>query len=335
MKHPIEVSYLDVGSVGSLPIRVPITTVGKGHPRLGILCSVHGDETSSLMIARQFKRKLLKANSLSGSVSIVTATNPFAQATRTRVTSLDHVDLNRNGQGKPDGTLTERLAHTLREFLSGCSFIIDLHEFVMATPTLVVYVPSAHYETDQLILRGIAAFSPSSVWAQETKYAGGLLSTLVEDGIPGFGVETSRLVELSQGVIDQVTEGLFEVAKLMGIIEGQYRISSPPAFIRKPMYSDLAGIWIPRAALLNQIKEGKFHQIKEGETIGEITSLDLIEDVPILSHREGTLIQLASNELVNTGTSIFIIGVNDTDLTAKFQLIAQKGKTEGQPPTLR
>jgi predicted deacylase len=317
MKHRIKISYLAVGHIGSLPIRVPITTIGKGAPHLAILCSMHGNETASLVISQHFVKELMRTDSLSGSVSIITAANPFAQATRSRVLVSDYLDLNRIERGQPDGTLTERLAHTLYQFLSKCSFVIDLHEFIMQTPTMAIYIPSSDHEVDQRILQGIAAFSPSLVWAmnfdtsQETKYSRGLLATLIhQQRIPGFGVETSRLVELTSATIHQAAEGLVEVAKLMGIIEGQCRISTPPAFVRKPMYSSQAGIWIPKATLLNSIKEGGM--------IGEITSLDLKESIPIVSDIEGPLIQLASADLVDTGTSLFTIGIQNPDLTAKF-----------------
>ncbi len=318
MKHPVGISSLDIGHVASLAIRVPITTIGKDSPRLGILCGVHGEETSSLVIARQFVRQLLKFDELAGSVSILTATNPFAQATRTHTAASDLLDLNRHGQGRSDGTLTERLAHTLRDYLSNYAFIVDLHEFIMATPPLVVYVPCSQPEIDRHILPAIAAFRPACVWMEEPRYSGGVVSTLIKDGIPGFGVETSRLAELSWATIHEVADGLIEVAKLVGVLEGQPRTSAPPAFILKIIHSDHAGLWIPRATL--------FHQVKPGESIGDITPLSLIEDIPILSQTEGTLMQLASKALVDTGTDLFAIGVNDPELTMKMRSISQNGE---------
>lgn len=323
INHPVKVSHLEIGHIGSLPISIPITTIGEGDPHIAILCGIHGDEITGLVISRHFLRELMKKNTLHGSVSIITAANPLAQATRTRVAVPDYLDLNRVGQGKSNGVFTERLAYTLCEFLSECTFFVDLHEFVMSTPTLAIYIPSSQREVDQLILQGIAAFSPSLVWAmnlavpEEIKYSGSLLAALINHGTPGFAVETSRLVELSPETINQIVEGLIEITKLIGVTEGQPRISTPPAFVRKVMHSDQAGIWTPKATLLSLIQES--------EIIGGITSLDLIKDIPVFSHAEGTLIQLASSDLVDTGTSLFTIGVEDPNVTIKIQSIAVIG----------
>lgn len=317
MKHPTKVSYLDAGSVGGLPVRVPITTVGEGNPHIAVMCCLHGDETAGLVIARYFLRELMKSDALQGSVSIITAANPFALATRTRVAVSDYFDLNRTGRGKGQGNLTERLASLLCEFLSQCSFFIDLHEFSMTVPTQAIYIPSNQNEVDQRIVQAIATFSPSFVWAmkltlsEEAKYSGSLLATLINEGIPAFAVETSRLAELSLQTIQEVVEGLIEVMKLEGAIAGPHRSSQPLAFVRQEVYSSHAGIWVPKATLLSQIQAG--------EVIGEITSLDLLEDIPVYAHTEGTLIQVASADFVDTGTTLFALGSKDPDFALKLQ----------------
>jgi predicted deacylase len=85
MKQHSRLAYLEVGQVGSFPIRVPITIIGDGKPHLAIVCGIHGDEMACLVISRYFVRKLLERDSLHGTVSIITAANPLAQAIRTRV----------------------------------------------------------------------------------------------------------------------------------------------------------------------------------------------------------------------------------------------------------
>jgi predicted deacylase len=194
----------------------------------------------------------------------------------------------------------------------------------MSTPNLAIYIPSKEEEVDQSILQGISAFNPAIIWAmnvtskEEIKYSDSLLAVLIKDGIPAFAVETSPITDLSSLTIQQVVEGLMEVTKMMGIIEGAYRTSAPPAFIRKPFHSSRAGIWIPHTKLLSEIKEG--------EMIGEITTLDLMEDIPVFSHAEGTLIQLARTDVVDTGTSLFTIGIKEKDLNieAKFHQLSDK-----------
>lgn len=318
MSHIIKISNLEIGYVGNVAISVPIVTIGEGKPHIALLCGVHGDETASLILSYYFIQRL-KEYSLNGSVSIITAANPFAQATRTRVIISDFYDLNRIGQGKPDGVLTERLAYRLCEYLLQCSFIVDIHEFVMDTPTMAIYIPSDKMDVDRQNLRGISAFSPSTVWAlevttpEEAKYSGALLSVLISHGIPGFAIETSRASALSKGDIQKVVEGLLEVAKLMHVIDGEARMSSPSVFSRNVTYSNQAGIWIPKANLMSQVRAK--------DKVGGLTSLNLNEQLEVFPPVEGVLIQIRSSDLVDTGTALFTIGVSQAEVSNKFRSV--------------
>jgi predicted deacylase len=279
------------------------------------MCCVHGDETASLVICTEFVKQI-RNTSIKGKISFITAANPFAQAARTRGVVSDFYDLNRMGRGKVDGVLTERLAYKLCEFLLGSSFVIDIHEFEMKTPTMAIYIPSTSQETNTQILRGICAFNPSTVWAMnlenpdEVKYTGSILAVLIGQGIPGFAVETSRITELKSTEIQKAVKGLVEVAKVLGILEGESKFSSPRAYIRNINYSDRGGIWQPKAKLLSQVKEG--------DKIGEIISINLNEKIDVIAKIGGTLIQLRTSDLVNTGTSLFTIGVKDKSVSKKI-----------------
>lgn len=242
MRDKPTIAYLDVGSIASLPIRVPVVSI------LSILCGVHGDETASIMASYRLLKRLSTVDLVKGTVRIVTSANPFAQATHSRVAFADFYDLNRTGEGKPEGTFTERLAHTLFEFLQDSSLVIDLHEFVMNTPTMVVYVPGEHPETDQAIFENIAAFGPTFVWAlerpkpEEARSPGSLVGALIRSGVPGFGVETSSTVTLPDEVLDHVAEGLYRVAQNLGIVEGKPDASPVMAYTRKAITADTAGL---------------------------------------------------------------------------------------------
>lgn len=319
MNHPCYHTSLPIGSLGSLQVHIPITTVGTGDPHLALLCGVHGDETAGLVIAHHFLQAILMHPEFQGRISIITNANPFAAATRSRVAPDDYLDLNRLGRGKPDGTLTERLAHALVSVLADCSFVIDLHEFCMCTPTLAIYIPAVHEETDHHILRGIAAFKPSFIWrlnlamAPEQKYIGSLLAVLIQQGVPGFAIETSRLVELAPQHISETVDRLLEVSRFLGILPGTYAFSRPHAYIRHVMYSNDSGVWMPNAKLLAPTQQGA--------TLGAITTMDLTSASPVMAHCNGMLIQYASTSMVQTGQSLFAIGQEDEQVTQKLRSV--------------
>jgi predicted deacylase len=306
MRHHHEAVSLPVGSVGNLEISVNVTTLGEGSPHLALVCGVHGDETASLAICRRLVEEVAGLSQLDGKLSIVTAANPFARATRTRVSLSDFYDLNRLGQGSPDGALTERLARRLYEYLSNCSFVIDIHEFEMETPTMAVYFPSDDAGTGGRIRRAVRAFAPETVWvvnvatSEEGRYSKSLISALMEGGVAGFAVETSRMASIPEKGIEGAARGLLEVARFLGIVKGEARESRPKGFARVVRHSDEAGIWWPEASLRTEVVKGK--------RIGRLTSLDLLEEAEVTAPEDGTLIQLRRTELVATGTSLFTVG---------------------------
>jgi predicted deacylase len=321
MKELPRVSHLEIGSIGSLIVRIPTITLGNGLPHLALICGVHGNETASLIIVKRVFEEVMSYSSMVGSVSVITSANPFAQSTRTRVAVSDFYDLNRTGEGKPDGTLTERVAFKLSEYLRGCSYVIDLHEFEMDTPTMAIYIPSKEPVVDRKIIEGISAFNPVTIWAmdatspEETKYSGAILSNLIGRGIPGFAIETSRAGAILESEIQEAVDGLLNVAKSLGVLDGKANYPTRAAFVRKVKYADSAGIWIPTARLMSQVSIG--------EPIGELSSLDLTSSIDMLADENGILIQLRSKDLVDTGTSLFTIGIEDSRVVSKFHSVLE------------
>jgi len=313
MRGEPTVTYLDAGSIASLPVRIPVVSLGSGRPILSILCGVHGDETASIMTSYRLMKRLSAVDLVKGTVRIVTSANPFAQATHSRVAFSDFYDLNRTGKGKSDGTLTERLAHTLFEFLRDSSLVIDLHEFVMNTPTMAIYIPSEHSEIDRVIFENMAVFEPTFVWAlerskpEEAQYPGSLVGALIRSGVPGFGIETSSAAVLSDEVLDHAAKGLYRVAQNLGIVEGKPDASPAMAYKRTAITADSAGLWEP-------IKSA-FDEVIETDVIGRIVSLNLTGEESIAATNAGTILQLAGRQLVDTGTNLFAIGVVNHQVT--------------------
>jgi len=319
-KLSLKTALLEVGDAGGMNVRIPFTTAGEGRPRLAITCGVHGDEFASLIICRDLL-DALHGLRLKGSIHVVTAANPPALATRTRVAANDFLDLNRVGRGDARGTLTERTAAALFEFLSGCGFVIDLHEFLMDTPPMAIYSPARDPDVDQRIIEGISAFGPTVVWSMnhasegEAKYASTLVAALASAGTPGFVVETSRPCALSADDARAVVRGLVGVARLAGVIEGEPTFRAAPAYARAVRYADGAGVWRPESSLMSEVKAG--------EKVGELTRHDLVGREEILSQADGTLIQMRSADVVDTGASLFTVGVADARLSSRLDSAAR------------
>lgn len=106
-----------------------VVTGRKSGPTLGVLTTVHGDETTPLMAVRDLLDALEPA-SLAGRVAAIPVANPLAVAAFNRQTPEQHgkTDLHEVFPGKYDGNLTQRLAHTISvSLLDHVDALIDIH----------------------------------------------------------------------------------------------------------------------------------------------------------------------------------------------------------------
>lgn len=109
---------------------VPITVIhGKGAgPVLTLTAGIHGDEFPSIL-ALQKLRAETAAQDLNGTLILVHLANPPGfHGRRIALSPADGKNLNRIFPGKPDGSLTEQVAHFLTtEVIARTGYLIDMH----------------------------------------------------------------------------------------------------------------------------------------------------------------------------------------------------------------
>src|SRR4249919_1006263 len=92
------------------------TIIGRGEgPHLLITGGVHGDEFEPMAAIRRLTRELNPAK-IRGRVTLVPVVNEPAYLRGHRTTE-DSLDLARVCPGKPDGSITERVAHELADLI--------------------------------------------------------------------------------------------------------------------------------------------------------------------------------------------------------------------------
>jgi predicted deacylase len=102
-------------------------TGAEDGPVLGLVAGIHGDEPLGVEMLRT-TLEAIDVNALSGSVLALAVANPYALQAGTRNTPLDMTNLNRVFPGDSDGTITEQLAHTIRQqYLPHVQYLIDYH----------------------------------------------------------------------------------------------------------------------------------------------------------------------------------------------------------------
>ena len=109
-------------------IMIPVTVVKNGEGPTALLTGAnHGDEYEGPIALFELARRL-KREEVSGRVIIVPAMNQPAFAAGTRTSPIDKGNMNRAFPGRPDGTVTEKIAdYFQRVLLPMADVVLDFH----------------------------------------------------------------------------------------------------------------------------------------------------------------------------------------------------------------
>lgn len=109
-------------------VMIPITVIKRGDGPTALLTGGnHGDEYEGPVALFDLARKL-KAEAVQGRVIVVPAMNYPAFRAGTRTSPIDRGNLNRSFPGRPDGTVTEKIAdYFQRTLLPLADIVLDFH----------------------------------------------------------------------------------------------------------------------------------------------------------------------------------------------------------------
>jgi N-alpha-acetyl-L-2,4-diaminobutyrate deacetylase len=203
---------------------IPIAVIRNGNGPTALLSGGnHGDEYEGPLALFELARTLDPAH-VSGAVIIVPAMNYPAFRAGTRTSPIDRGNLNRSFPGRPDGTVTEKIAdYFARELLPRADIVLDFH----SGGKTLDFVPfcAAHILADKAqeakAFAAVEAFSaPYSVKMLEIDAAGmydtaaeAMGKIFVTTELGGGGTARAETVRIAR-------RGAMNVLRHAGIIEG-------------------------------------------------------------------------------------------------------------------
>ena len=109
-------------------VMIPLTVVRNGTGPTALLTGGnHGDEYEGPIALYDLARRL-KADEITGRVIIIPTMNQPAFAAGTRTSPIDRGNMNRSFPGRPDGTVTEKIAdYFQRVLLPMADVVLDFH----------------------------------------------------------------------------------------------------------------------------------------------------------------------------------------------------------------
>jgi len=316
---------IDIGAGRALDIH-EISGASAG-PVLAVLGGVHGDELEGVTATRLLLRHLQDTgpSRLRGTVRIVPMSNPPAFAARQRVSPVDGANLARVFPGRPEGTVTERIAAVITEqVIAGADLLIDLHSAGAAyeMPVFAGYVVDT--ATQQRARTACMTFGAPIMWEHVGSNPGRSTSAAAALGVPSIYVEGSGGGGLVGSDLDHYINGLLRIMHWLEMTDGGPAPAAAPALLTggdgntdASLPCSVAGFCVTR------VRSGA--QVATGSLLADILDDQGRVAEQIRSPQQGTVMMLRRSAEVKPGDGIAMLG----------PLPVSKGATEGRNPANR
>lgn len=298
---------------GWLPM--PIASIKNGDgPKVVITAGTHGDEYEGQLIVSKLIRDITP-DMIQGQLILVPMANFPAAEVGLRTSPIDEGNLNRKYPGKPDGTMTELIAHYIEEVLfPGADYYADLH----SGGSSLIYLPS--------MLVADCGKPENQTKGREMAHAFGLPYVFFsDDDAPGFAdmgafrkgafaisTELAGAGMVTPEVFAMADQGVRHLLGHVGVLKGDLVPDTAPAEPRimwvdpdlHYVYATEPGLFEPLADLGDEVKAGQdAARIHFVETPGRepVTltfpgdGLVVCKRVPARSKRGDCLFHLASD----------------------------------------
>ncbi len=270
--------------------------------RISIVSGIHGDELEGQYVCYEVARRIAEhPEFLHGIVDIYPALNPLGLESAHRTVPKMEMDMNRMFPGDKNGNMMERIAAAVVDSIAGSDICVDVH----ASDTAVREIPQVRVSEEfaERMLPYAKLMNVDMIWmnATATVHESTLAHSMNILGVPTLVVEMGLGMRISRKYGNQVTEGIFNLMKEMGIWEGEVKQTQFPVistdgeveFIR----AGHTGVFLP------SIEHN--HYVCKGDLIGQIvnTYTGQIKQ-EIVAQKDGLVFTLREYPMVYEGALI-------------------------------
>lgn len=293
-------------------IMIPVTVIRNGEGPTALLSGGnHGDEYEGPVTLFDLARTL-STDQVKGQVIIVPAMNYPAFLAASRTSPIDKGNLNRTFPGRPDGTVTEKIAdYFQRVLVPMADIILDFH----SGGKTLDFIPfaAAHVlpdkEQEKRCFDAVRAFNAPYALRMVEIDSRGMYDTAVEEmgkvfvttELGGGGTSTARTIAIAR-------RGVMNVLRHAGIVEGEVEQAST-------QWLDMPGndsfIFVEKAGLLETCVDLE-DSVKAGQVVARIYPVDCTGASPLelRAPQDGILIARHFPGLIKSGDCAAVIGVH-------------------------
>jgi len=305
--------FIDIPQGVDPATRIPVTvmTGRRDGPVLALVAGIHGSEPSPI-VAMQRVRREVDVDQLNGVVIIVHIANLPSFTHRTIYRGpWDQKNLNRVFPGKPDGTVSERIAHAITtQVIDQGEYLVDIHSGdgnealrpyaywnklgVDDRVDTVAREMALAFGLDHIVIdRGRPSDLNASLYCSNTAHVRGKPAVTTEAG--AVGVPTEDMVALN-------ARGAFRVMRYLGMLPGKIEAVEHPRWIdpSEVLTSPETGTWHP-AVTPDQ-------RVDAGDLLGRLTDYfgELIAEVR--SPLAGVVTYVVASPAMGKGEPVAMVG---------------------------
>lgn len=277
---------------------------GRSHKRVCIVTGTHGDELEGQYVCWNLLQKVQQNfENLDGTLEIYPAINPLGVNAMTRGVPQFDLDMNRIFPGNKNGTFVEYTAAEIIDDLDGADVVVDIHAsniFLTEVPQVRVNVESVDYLMDLA-----KSVNCDFIWVHSaaTVLESTLAYSLNSIDTPTLVVEMGVGMRITKEYGDQLTDGIFNLMKKIGIWKGEVPQVRTPIIGRDEdncvsfVNADKSGVFLP------DVKH--WTDVKKGQEIGKIIN-PLTGDIEerLISPIEGKIFTIREYPIVYAGSLI-------------------------------
>jgi predicted deacylase len=332
LKEPVEVAGLVVepGNRGLGLLRIPdifpdggnveipfvVLNGARDGPWLHVQVAQHGVEINALEAIRRILSEV-DLDELNG-ILVYCLPNPIAFRERQTVMSYDFIPggMNRVWPGRPEGSLTERMAHEIWTNLikDKASYLIDFHTGRRRAPVWVFYEahgvsPGVPEEVAEKSERMARVFGAELLYLETEAYGGGKTcrGIAVDHGIPAIVPEIGGEGHFNPEHVEIAYRGLRNVMIDLRMIQGEVELPKRQIVLKWVADPDKISVRAPRGGVFIP-KVEIMDRVSEGETLGIIYSPRTFEEIAeVKSPRNGLIFSIVENPIVVAGQPIISI----------------------------
>ncbi|MEX2157024.1 MAG: M14 family metallopeptidase [Gemmatimonadales bacterium] len=305
--------FIEVPAAADAATRIPITIVrgAQPGPTLAVIAGTHGSEVAPI-VALQRVRAALDPAALRGTVLIVHVANLPSFLGRTVYYSpVDGKNLNRVYPGRPDGTVSERIAHAItRDIIDRADYLVDIHSGdgneslrpytywsplgLDARADSIAREMALAWGNDHIVIDTVRPRDRRvSVYTQNTAHIRGKPALTTEAGYLGIAAED---------MVQRNVDGVFRLLRYFRMLPGAVELVRQPLFFERTevFRSPGTGVWHPK------VERGQ--SVQKGALIGVLTDFFGATQAEIRAPFGGIVLYVVGTPAMSQGEPMGMIG---------------------------